>query len=181
MGGKHNSLRSLSVESRSTAFGLLLVIMTLASTTCFPASAQMPSAFPYTLPGSLLVECWYFGVGFSAIEGQQVIVQWSQNLAGVAPVSVDFYIAPLAAVQRIWLCDYGPVYLYWNDGALGTASWVMPSTGEYAAIIMNYSQYPISGTISATRVNGTLSVTPIGPSTVRRRLPICFFPYCVGP
>lgn len=161
---------------KSTTFSLMLLIITVGAATWLPASAQSSSAFPFTLQGSYLVGCWFYGVRFNAAEGQQVTVQWNQNPTDVGPVSVNFYIAPLAAVQQIWLCDDGPVYLYWNDGALGTANWAVPSTGAYAALIVNYSQYPVSGTISITNVNGTLTVAPIGPSVARRRLLICIMP-----
>lgn len=162
---------------KSAVFGFMLMFLTLGSVGLLPVTAQASSAFSFTLQESTPGLCWYFGVGFNATEGQRFTVQWSQNASAVnAPVSVNFYIAPLPGVYQNWLCDVGPVqYLYWNDGAYGTANWSAPSTGPYAALVVNYSQYPISGTISVTTVNATVSVTPIGPNTVRR-IP----QYCVG-
>jgi len=162
------------------ALGVILVIITLL-TAPFPASAQASSAFPYNLSGSSITSCWYFGIDFGATAGEPVTVQWSQNPTGEGAVSVNFYIAPLPEVQRIWLCDDGPVYMYSNDGAYGVANWTAPATGQYAAIIVNYSQYPLSGMMSLTTPNGTTSATPMGPNMVIRRLLICLYPDCIGP
>lgn len=163
---------------KSAFFGFMLVFLSVGSVGLLPVTAEAHSAFAFTLQESTPGLCWYFGVGFTATEGEQFAVQWSQNASAVyAPVSVDFYIAPLLAVQQNWLCNVGPPqYMYWNDGAYGTANWGAPSTGPYAAVVVNYSQYPISGAISITTPNATLSATPIGPNFVRRQLPTpCLF------
>ena len=152
---------------KSTAFGLALVFLTLGWVGLLPAMTRTQSAFPFTLQGSSPVVCWFSGVVFDGTQGQQFTLQWNETLSARGPVSVDFYIAPLAAIQRMWFCDNGPVYLYFNDGAYGTANWSAPSTGAYAALILNFSPYPVSGTTSIITVNATLSATPIGPGTVR--------------
>jgi len=166
------------VGLKSTAFGFVLVFVVLGALTALPASAQASSAFSFTLQGSSAVACWYYGISFSATQGQQVTVQWSENQSGVGPVSMDFYIAPLASIHQVWSCDDEPVNLYWNDGAFGNANWSPPSTGAYAALVVNYSQYQVSGAISITTPNGTLSPTAIGPSTARRE--VCVAPSCLG-
>jgi hypothetical protein len=163
---------------KSTAFGFVLVLIAMGAFILLPASAQAPSAFSFTLPGGSLVSCWYYGVSFTATEGQRLTLQWSENPSGIGPVSLDFYIVPLASIQRIWLCEEGPVSLYWNDGAYGTANWAAPSTGGYAVLLINYSYHTVPGMISVTATNATLSATPIGPSTVRRET--CLSPSCIG-
>lgn len=163
---------------KSIAFGFVLVFVVLGAFAALPASAQASSAFSFTLQGSSAAACWYYGVSFGATEGQQVTVQWSENQSGIGPVSMDFYIAPLTSIQQVWSCDGGPVNLYWNDGAYGTANLSAPSTAAYAALVVNYSQYPVSGTFSITTPNGTLSPTAIGPSTARRE--VCVAPSCLG-
>jgi len=161
----------MHIPFKSVGFGLGLVLLTLSSIGLIPLSGQSSPAFPFTLQGSSLASCWYYGVGFSAAGGEQITAQWSEAPSPVGPVSVNFYIAKLTAVHQTWLCDQGPVNLYWNDGAYGTANWAVPSTGGYAVLVVNYSQYLVSGTISVTIVNATISATPIGPSPVRRALP----------
>jgi hypothetical protein len=163
---------------KSTAFGFVLVFVALGTITSLPASAQTPSAFSFTLQGSSLALCWFYGVSFSATQGQQLTVQWSENTTGVGPVSLDFYIVRLASTNQRWFCDSGPGYLYWNDGAFGTANWAAPSTGGYAVLLVNYSYHSVSGIISVTAANVTLSATPIGPGTVRRLM--CLSPSCIG-
>lgn len=158
----------------STTFCLTLAILAL-SIVLLPATAQAPTAFSFTLQKSSLADCWYFGVSFSATAGQPFTIQWSEGPSAAGPVSVNFYIAPVAAVQQVWLCDNGPVNLYWNDGAYGTPNWAPPATGGYAALIVNYSKYSVSGMISITTANATVSATPIGPTTVRRVMPVPLF------
>jgi hypothetical protein len=155
------------------ACGLILAFLAAATTAPVPAFAQTPSSFSFSFPGSSLVTCWFYGLGFDATQGQQVTVKWSENPLPGGPISLDFYIVPLASLHQIWLCEDGPVYLYWNDGAFGTVNWSAPSASGYAVLLVNYSYYPVSGRISVTGINFTLSASPIGPSTVRRH-------YCVG-
>ena len=145
---------------------MLLIVITIAP----PASAQTPSAFSFALEGSSPTTCWFYGVTFNATQGQQLTVQWSENPDQVGPVSLNFYIAPLASIRQLWLCDEGPVYLYWNDGAYGTANWAPPSTGGYVALLVNYSYHSVSGMISVTASNATIPTSPIGPAPVRRKL-----------
>jgi len=159
---------------RLTAFGLLLIFITLGATTSLPSWAQPPSAFSFTLQGSSMSACWIYRISFSATQGQQFTVRWDQNQTGVGPVSLNLYIARSAEVDKIWLCDDGPVSLYWRDGAYGTVNWAAPSTGGYAIVLVNYSYNSISGAISLTTINATLSATAMGPTTVRRKPPVCF-------
>jgi len=158
---------------RLVGFEFVLIFLSFASVGFQPASAQTSPAFPFTLLGSSVVDCWFFGLAFSATGGQQFVVQWNENPTLVGPVSVDFYITPLDALHHPWLCDNGPVRLFWNDGAYGTADWSSPFARAYAAIIVNYSQYTISGTLSIAGINATVPATPIGPMTTIRRLPHC--------
>jgi hypothetical protein len=163
---------------KSTVFGFVLLFLALGATNSLPASAQTPSTFSFTLQGSSISTCWYYGVSFRATQGQLLTLKWSENPSGVGSVSLDFYVVPLVSIQRIWLCDEGPVSLYWNDGAYGTANWAAPSTGGYAILLVNYSYHSVSGMISITAVNTTLSVTPMGSGAVRRQ--ICIGPSCIG-
>ena len=163
---------------KSAAISISFLIVVLAAATAYPASAQALSSFPFTLQGSSITACWYYGVSLAVTAGQHLTVQWSENPEIVGPTSLNFYIAPLASIQRVWLCDTGPVFTYWNDGAYGTTNWTAPSTGEYVAILVNYSYYSVSGTISLNIANSTLSASPIGPAAVRRQ--ICVAPSCAG-
>jgi hypothetical protein len=143
-----------------------------------PASSQARPSFSFKLPSGSLVTCWFYGVSFSAPQGQQVTVQWSENPGNVGPVSLDFYIVPLASIHKIWFCDEGPAYLYWNDGAEGIVNWSVPSEGSYAVLIVNYSYQSVSGSISLTAANSTLSTSTLGAEIVRRS--ICSSPGCPG-
>jgi len=163
------------VRLKSTAFGLALVFLTLGWVGLLPAMARTQSAFPFTLQGSSPVVCWFSGVVFDGTQGQQFSLQWNETPSVRGPVSVDFYIAPLPAIQQVWYCDNGPVYLYFNDGAYGAANWFAPLTGAYAVLVLNFMAYPVSGSISVTTANATLSATPIGPSAVRWMPQPCHF------
>jgi len=166
------------VRLKSTAFGFALVLVALGIIAPLPASAQTPAAFSFTLQGSSLALCWFYGVSFSATRGQQLKFLWGENSTGLGPVSLDFYIIRLTSINQRWFCDSGPAFLYWNDGAFGMANWVVPSTGGYAVLLVNYSYHSVSGIISVTAANVTLSATPVGPGTVRRLM--CLSPSCVG-
>jgi hypothetical protein len=163
---------------KSTAFGFVLVLIALGAITSLPASAQTPSVFSFTLEGSSLALCWFYGVSFSVTQGQQLMVQWGENSTGLGPVSLDVYIARLGSINQRWFCDSGPGYLYWNEGAFGLANWSAPSTGAYVVLLVNYSYHSVSGIISVAAANVTLSATPIGPGTVRRLM--CLSPSCIG-
>jgi hypothetical protein len=164
------------MKTKPLTVGIALLSLTLCA--AFPfAYGQPTSAFPFNLPSSSVVDCWFSGVTFQATQGQAVTVQWSENLSSVGPISMDFYIVPASSFRSHWFCDEGPAYVYSNDGAYGIANWVAPWTDGYAAILVNYGYYTISGTISVTTPNGTVSVNPLGLSTVRRA---CFTPSCPG-
>lgn len=155
-----------------------LTLITLAAVSTLPVSAQTPSAFQFTLPSGSLTACWYYGVSFGVTQGQQVTVNWSENTSESGPVSLDFYIVPEMSLGQLWLCQQGPVNVYYDDGAIGTASWTAPITGGYAVLLVNYSYYSVSGVISITPTNATLSASPVGPSSVRREA--CISAGCVG-
>jgi len=166
------------MQRKIVTLALFFVFLTLGTAPGLRAYAQMTSTFPFTLPSSSLVDCWYFGASFYATQGQNFIVQWRENPSDIGLVSLDFYIVPQRSVHQPWLCDDGPVYLYWNEGAYVTANWVAPSAGAYAVLLVNYSYKSVSGVISVTAPNATLSANPIGPSMVRRI--ICIGPSCTG-
>jgi hypothetical protein len=166
------------MEFKSAALGLALVSLALGVGMPVSVYAQVPSAYSFTLQGSSLVTCWYFGVEFSASPGEPVVVQWNENITGYGPIAFAVYIISLKSAPPVWFCDEGPVYVYWNQGAYGTANWSAPSAGGYAVLLVNTSLYAISGTISITSPNATLSPSPIGPATVRRV--VCMGPNCEG-
>jgi hypothetical protein len=156
--------------------GLLVVFVALGGVTPVPIWGQTSSTFPFTLQGGSLPLCWFYGVSFSATQGQQITFQWAENLSSAGPVSMDFYIVPASSFHLRWYCQQGPEYVYWTDGAYGTANWAAPFSSGYSALLVNYGYYPISGTISITAPNGTVSAIPLGPSTVPRQL--CYGQNC---
>jgi len=162
---------------RAVSLALSLMLLFIAISFA-PAYAQTPGGYSFNLPPSSLTGCWFFGVSFNVAQGQPVTVQWSENTSYTIPVSLDFYIVPATAVQQLWLCEDGPAYLYSTDGALGTANWAAPWAGRYTALVVNYGYDPVSGMISVTTPNATLSVNPIGPYPVRRE--VCISANCIG-
>lgn len=129
------------------------------------ASGQASSAFSFSLQGSSLTQCWFYAVGFNASEGEQIVVQWNET--NFPPVSMNFYIVPQTSLYSVWNCFEGPVTLYFDDGAIGTATWAAPSAGSYAVLLVNYSYSSVSGIVSIAAVNATVSATPIGYGSVR--------------
>jgi len=158
-------------------FGVLLLAITVVAALPF-TYGQGPSTFPFNLPSSSVVDCWFFALTFQATQGRAVTFQWSENLSSAGPISMDFYIVPASSFRSHWYCDQGPAYVYFNNGAYGVAHWVAPSTDGYAAILVNYGYYAVSGAISITTPNATVSANPLGPSTVRRG---CYSEACLGP
>ena len=155
------------MRAKALTLGILLLSLTVGA--AFPfAYGETSPAFSFNLPPSSLVDCWFSGVTFQATQGQAITVQWSENLSSAGPISMDFYIVPASSFRQHWFCDEGPAYVYWNDGAYGIANWVAPWTGGYAAILVNYGSYSVSGTMSVTTPNATVSANPLGLSTVRR-------------
>ena len=144
-------------------FLLALVMLSVAMTPS--ASGQASSAFSFLLQGSSLTQCWFYAVGFTAAEGERFIVVWNET--NFPPISMNFYILPQSSLQSIWNCYDGPVMLYFNDGAIGSAAWTAPSAGSYAVLLVNYSYTTVSGAVSIAAVNATVSATPIGYGAVR--------------
>ena len=160
------------MKTKPLTLGIVLLSLTVGAALPF-AYGQTPSTFPFNLPAGSLANCWFFGVTFQASQGQAITFQWSQNLSSAGPISMNFYIVPASSFRLHWFCDQGPAYVYWNDGAYGIANWTAPWTDSYAAILVNYGYYAVSGTISVT----TVSATPLGLSTVKRA---CYSPACSG-
>lgn len=151
---------------RQSAASLLLVLMVLGvAMVSASASSQEPSSFSFSLQGSSLTQCWFYAVGFTAVAGEQLLMSWNET--NFPPVSMNFYIVPQASLREVWDCFDGPVMLYFNDGAVGSASWVAPSAGSYAVLLVNYSYSPVSGAVSISAVNATVSVAPIGYGAIR--------------
>jgi CubicO group peptidase (beta-lactamase class C family) len=166
---------------RQSQVGSLLVLVVVGvATTSASASGQASSSFSFSLQGSSLTQCWFYAVGFTAAEGEKFLVVWNET--NFPPVSMNFYIIPQSSLREIWDCLDGPVTLYSNDGAIGSATWVAPSEGSYVVLLVNYSYSSVSGAVSIAAVNATISATPIGYGAVwpyRCRSPdpiICLWP-----
>lgn len=160
------------MKTKKLPFGILLLSLTVGATVPF-AYGQAKSAFPFNLPSSSPVSCWFFGVVFQATQGQAITFQWFENLSSAGPISMDFYIVPASSFRLPWYCDQGPAYVYWNDGAYGIANWAAPWTDRYAAILVNYGYNGVSGAIVVTTPNATVSANALGPTTVRRSCYSC--------
>ena len=151
-----------------TAFLLILAVVgSFAST---PVSAQTYPTYSFSLSGTSMMSCWYWGVMFNAAQGQRFSVKWSES--HVTPTSLDVYIAPASAIHEVWFCDTGPVGPYYNSGAFGSANWAAPSGGEYVVLIVNNNYGSVSGTLSITAANATVTANLIGYATARQE-PIC--------
>jgi len=157
------------MEIRPFTLGVLFLSLTIAA--ALPCAYGQPaSTFPYNLPAASMVNCWFFGVTFQANQGQSITFQWAENLSSAGPISMNFYVVPESSFSLHWYCIWGgglgAEYVYWADGASGVTNWLVPWTDVYAAILVNSAHSPISGTLSLTTPNGTVSATPLGPSTV---------------
>lgn len=164
------------MKTKPLTLGIVLLSVTLASALPF-AYGQPASEFPFNLPSGTASNCWFFGVTFQATQGQAITIQWTQNLTSAGPISMNVYILPASSFRLHWYCDDGPEYVYWADGAYGIANWRVPWTDVYAAILVNYGYYAVSGTLSLTTPNATISATPLGLSTVKRT---CYSQACTG-
>ncbi len=110
-----------------------LLIFAVAGSFVSPqVSAQTYPTYSFSLSGTSIVSCWYWGVMFNAAEGQRFSVKWSET--GGAPTSLDLYIVAPSSISQHWLCDTGPVDFYYNSGAFGSANWAAPSAGEIRRI-----------------------------------------------
>ena len=157
---------------------LFLILAVLGVLTGRATAAQ--SSFSFSLQGSSLLQCWSYAVGFTASEGEQFIILWNET--NFPPVSINFYIVPRAWLNVPWNCLDGPQTLYFNDGAIGTATWAAPVAGNYAVVLANYSTSQVSGAVSIAAVNATVSANPIGYGVVlpyRCRSPDPII--CIGP
>jgi len=155
----------------------LLILAVVSSITSSLVSGQGYSTYSFSLNGASHVSCWYWGVTFNATQGQSFSVQWSETGGGLT--SLDLYIVAPSAISEIWSCDTGPLWLYSNSGAFESAKWAAPSAGEYIVLLANNNYNPVSGTLSITAVNATVTATPIGYATARQPPP-CLGIQCIG-
>jgi len=149
----------------------LLILAAVGSITSSPVSGQAYQTASFSLSGISLVSCWYWGVTFNATLGQRFSVKWNETETNSIPTALDLYIVAPSATREIWFCDMGPVSLYSNSGAFGSANWAAPSAGEYVILLANNNYSPVSGTLSIIAVNATVTVTPIGYATARQPPP----------
>ena len=167
----------MRLKHSTLVFSLILVALSVI--TYPPAFGQSSSSFSFSLQGSSLTQCWFYAVGFNATQGEQFLIRWNET--NFPPVSLNFYIVPQVSLHIPWDCFNGPVTLYFNDGAIGSASWAAPVGGYYAIMLVNYSSSNVSGAVSIAAANGTVFATPIGygavgPYACRSPDPI----YCYG-
>jgi len=155
----------------------LLILAVVSSIISSPVSGQGYSTYSFSLSRASYVSCWYWGVMFNANQGQSFSVQWSET--GGTPTSLDLYIVAPSAIREIWICDTGPPWLYYNSGAFGSVNWAAPSAGEYIVLLANNNYDPVSGTLSITAVNATMTATSIGYA-IARQPPPCLGIQCIG-
>lgn len=153
----------------------LLIFAVASSLASSQVSAQTNPTYSFSLSGTSIASCWYWGVMFNASQGQRFSVKWSET--GGPPTSLDLYIVAPASISQRWLCDTGPVELYYNSGAFGTANWAAPSAGKYVVLVVNNNYYPASGTLSIMAANATVTATTIGYATARQP-PLCLANDC---
>jgi len=158
----YEKIRPLRMWVRRSLVGLFLTLSVVGVLTG-PTTAT-ESSFSFSLQGSSLLQCWFYAVGFAAGDGEQFIILWNET--NFPPVSVNFYIVPRAWLNVPWNCLDGPQTLYFNDGAIGTATWAAPAAGNYAVVLVNYSTSNVSGAVSIAAVNATVSANPIGYGAV---------------
>jgi len=147
----------------------LLILAVVGSITSSPVSGQTYQTSSFSLSGMSIISCWYWGVAFNATLGQRFTVKWNETNS--VPTALDLYIVAPSAIHEIWFCDAGPVWLYYNSGAYGSANWAAPSTGEYVVLLVNNNYSPVSGTLSVMAVNATVTATSIGYATARQPPP----------
>lgn len=147
----------------------LLILAVVGSIASSSVSGQAYQTSSFSLSRTLLVSCWYWGVTFNATLGQRFSVRWNET--DNIPTALDLYIVAPPAVHEIWFCDNGPVSLYSNSGAFGSANWAAPSVGEYIVLLVNENNSTISGTLSIMAVNATVTATSIGYATARQPPP----------
>jgi hypothetical protein len=106
---------------------------------------------------------------FNATQGERFMVKVSET--GI-PTSIDLYIVNPSSIGQVWFCDTGPVWLYSNSGAFESSTWIAPSAGEYVVLLVNNNYGSVSGTLSITAINATVTATSIGYATARQP-PLC--------
>ena len=155
----------------------LLILGVVGSFAASPVSGQTYPTYSFWLSGTSYVSCWYFAVIFNATQGQRFIVKWNET--GGIPTSLDLYIVAPSPIRQVWSCDTGPVWLYYNSGAFGSANWAAPYAGDFIVFLANNNYNPVSGTLSITAVNATVTATPLGYARARQPPP-CLGIHCVG-
>jgi hypothetical protein len=147
---------------RRSLVGLFLILALVDVLTAHATATQ--SSFSFSLQGSSLLQCWFYAVGFTADEGEHFVILWNET--NFPPISVNFYLVPRAWLDVPWNCFDGPQTLYFNDGAIGSATWTAPVVGNYAVVLVNYSTSNVSGAVSIAAVNATVSANTIGYGAV---------------
>ena len=139
-----------------------LVLAVLASNTLFQVSAESNATNTFTIQGwqNTPYVCWFWSASFSLAGGEEVSVSWSTS--SQIPTAVDLYIAIPSAAGARWLCDIGPETLYYHSGAFGSTSWVAPTTGTYALLVVNNAHSTVSGTLSLVAGNASLPLSATG-------------------
>jgi len=138
----------------------------VCSVTVSSVYGQGSVTFSFSLNQSSWGSCWYWDVMFNAEPGQLFIVNW--NGTALTPTSLDLYIVAQKSTQETWFCDTGPVALYSHSAMFGSVRWAAPAAGDYVIFLVNNnfnSGNSISGALSMTAINGTLTPTPIGYAT----------------
>ena len=155
---------AVSMWPRRFLLSSLLVVVALGAMMVPAASGRSLSAFSFSLVGSSLTQCWFYLVGFNATEGEKFVIVWNET--NFPPISMNFYIVPQGWLGVPWNCFDGPAALYFNDGAIGSATWTASTGGSYAIILVNYSTSNVSGVVSIAAVNATVFASPIGYGAV---------------
>jgi hypothetical protein len=157
---------------------MIVSVLILAVVGSFASSSVLGQTYPtysFSLSPPSLTYCWYWGVMFNATQGQRFTVTWNET--GGPPTSLDLYVVAPSATRESFPCDTGPVWLYYNSGAYGSAKWAAPSSGEYIVLVVNENYRSISGTLSIMAVNATVTATSIGYALARQPAP-CLGPEC---
>jgi hypothetical protein len=150
---------------KNAIIAYLLILGVVGGFASPPVSGQAYQTSQFSLSGTSYVSCWYWGVMFNATQGQQFSVKWNET--GGVPTSLGMYIVAPSATLEAWYCETGPVALYSNSGAFGSANWAAPSAGEFNVLLVNANYGSVSGTLSIMAPNATVTVTPIGYNTAR--------------
>ncbi|MGP8069327.1 MAG: hypothetical protein ACLP5V_05510 [Candidatus Bathyarchaeia archaeon] len=159
----------------SSIIAYVLILAAVVSFALSPVSAQTYPTDSFSLSGTSVVACWYWGVMFDATQSQRFTVTWSETDG--TPTSLDLYIVAPSSMGERWFCDTGPVELYYNSGAFGSANWVARSGGEYIVLVVNDNYGSASGMLSIMAANATVRATSIGYAMARQP-PLCLANDC---